>query len=185
MRVQSLLPSRRIVNMFGAVGYSLLIVTYAIVAAMVFYWLISNGHLTPQEVPVYSTAAPTTPTPTEVTPVAGIVFEILAYVITAFMTLTVLFVVVTLPYWLGRSGSYLLRRAILLCGLAVTRVSLFIGKIISCAVVVLPIAVLVAQDISQISALIIISMMTCLALAVFMLQHYLAKMNQLSPEDVW
>ena len=181
-----MLPSRRIVNMFGAVGYSLLIATYAIVASMVFYWLISSGHLTPNVLQVESGVVSDELAGGHGSESAtSLVFELMAYIVAGFMALTVVFVVVTLPYWLGRSGSYLIRRAIRLCGLAVSRLSLLFGKIISCAMVVLPVAVLVAQDISQLGALVLVSAMTGLAFSVFMFQHYLAKMNDLSPEEVW
>ena len=39
-----LLTSQRITNMFGAVGYSVLLVNYALVAAIVLWWLIQSGH---------------------------------------------------------------------------------------------------------------------------------------------
>ncbi len=183
--MRALLPSRRIVNMLGAIAYSLLILAYAVVAGITLMWLLNNGHLS-------LTTAPLDPAlPAEVVQeetgdsTVSVLLEVVAYAITGLMLLTVLFVLVSLPYWLGKSGSYLLKRAIRLCKWSVTPMSLFVAKIIACGVVMIPVSMFIMQDISNLFSLIAIIVIVGFALTVFMLQHYLAKMTNIEAKHIW
>lgn len=170
--------------MLGAIAYSLLLVAYAIVAAITLLWLVNNGQI--ETVPSSEVAAPT-----EVAisgtggSVASIILEIAAYVVTGLMLLTVLFVIVSLPYWLGKSGSFLLKRAIRLFQWSVTPLTLFVGKVIACGVVMLPVSVFIMQDISNLFSLLSIIVLVSFALFIFMLQHYLAKMTNIEAKQIW
>lgn len=183
--MRAILPSRRIVNMFGAIGYSLLLASYAIVAGVVMLWLVNSGHLGAIEAPPESVMPPAAELPEAADSVGEIIFEIIAYVITAIIALTVLFVVVTLPYWLGKSGSYLLKRAIRLCQWPVTGLSLFIGKAIACGLVAVPIMMLIIQDAYAAVLLASVSILIGMSLVIFVVQHYLARATQLEAKEIW
>lgn len=184
MGVRDLLPSRRIVNLFGAVAYSLLLLVYTAVAMITIRWLLTGG----QSVMVLvedpnAIVQEELPTPDRTT--AGVIGEIVAYIIMSFMGLTVLFVAITLPYWLGRMGSYVLKRLIRWCKWRVTSLSLLIGKIIACSGIVAPLLLFIAQDITSLFSLLTVASIAGVALVLFCLQHYLAKMMSLQSADIW
>lgn len=182
--MRSLLPSHRIVNMFGAIGYSLLIFTYAIVAGTILLWLIHSGNgealglipETPDQPIDLGSGDPAD---------ANILISIFAYAVTIIMALVVVFITITLPYWLGRSGSYIVKRAIRLFKISVTPTSLLLAKVIANGISVVPILLLVAEDIGNILTLIIVSGLIVCTLVLFLLQHYLAKMNHLEAREIW
>lgn len=183
---QSRGPSRRIINILGVVGYSLLIPTYAIVAGLSLIWLTEMGSLSIigvapdmlQSSSSEATAATDQPNP-------SLLVTIVTYAITAFMTVTVLFVMITLPYWLGKSGSYIIKRTIRFCQWPVTPTSLFLAKTIACAIAVVPALIMSAQNIDNLvvsaTALIVLGS----AFMSFLLQHYLAKISRLDAKDIW
>lgn len=170
--------------MLGAIAYSLLLVAYAIVAGVTILWLISSGRID-----IVTSPVPTLPyeavAPAAEGSVGSILLEMLAYIITALMLLTVTFVVVSLPYWLGKSGSFLLKRTIRLFQWSVTPLTLLVGKIIACGVVMVPVSMFIMQDISNFLSLISIIVLVTLALFIFMLQHYLAKMTKIEAKQIW
>ena len=186
MGVRALLPSQRIVNMFGAIGYSLLLISYALVASIMLFWLINNGSLvvggSPSPAPVM--VPEFTDTGSE-TSIGSILLGILAYTIIGIMVVTVVFVAVSLPFWLGKGGSYLMRRAIQLCRWSVTASSLLIGKLIACGVVIVPILMFIIQDMSTFLMLISVGLLVGFAVVLFLLQHYLVKMNNLEVKEIW
>ena len=178
-----LLTSQRITNMFGAVGYSVLLVNYALVAASVLWWLIQSGHGDVLGIP----PAQETPVIEELTDAGepSLILSIFAYAVTIVMLLVVLFVTVTLPYWLGRSGSYMLKRLIRLFVEPLTPAALLLGKIIAKGIVAVPILLIVAEDISGIATLLFVTGLVLLTLVLFLLQHYLARMNGLEAKEIW
>ncbi len=180
-----MLPSRRIANMFGAIAYSVLLTSYAMVAGIVLIWLLNGGVISSTQVAQNSSPADDALIAESSGSIAAIIVEIFAYIITAFVALTVLFVAITLPYWLGKSGSYLLKRGIWLCQWSVTALTLLIGKIIAVGLAGVPLMLIVMQDISTITVLISVSIMLGASLVLFLLQHYLAKMTGLEAEEIW
>lgn len=187
MKARSLLSSQRITNMFGAVGYSLLIVNYAIVVGAVLLWVINSGYGDIIGVPPNDALSPED-TGALVEPGESntpLLFEIMAYVITMVMGMVVIFVTITLPYWLGRSGSMVLKRLIRIFYEPITPVVLLLAKVIANGIVAVPMLVIVANSLKDIPALIVVSGLVFVALIMFLLQHYLAKMNNLEAKNIW
>lgn len=184
MNVRTLLTSRRITNMFGAIGYSVLIVSYAVVVGMVLVWLLGGG--TGEAVGVVAAEDPVASLVEQTDPGrASIIMSMLAYIIMIIMLFTVLFVVITLPYWLGKSGSYILKRTIRLFGISVTPAALLLAKLIANGMVCVPVLLIAAEDIGNILTLIFVSGLMGLTMVLFLLQHYLARMNHLEAKDIW
>ena len=92
MKVRGILNSQRITNMFGAVGYSLLIINCAIVAGAVLLWLINSGYgnaigLQPEApAETYAPVGDTAPSGA-----LSVVLDIIAYTIAIVMGLAVIF----------------------------------------------------------------------------------------------
>ncbi len=186
MKVRGTLNSQRITNMFGAVGYSLLIINCAIVAGAVLLWLINSGYgsaigLQPEEpAETYAPVGDTAPSGA-----LSVVLDIIAYTIAIVMGLAVIFVSITLPYWLGRVGSYCIKRIANLFIEVLTPAMLLLVKVIANGLIAVPILVIVATDIKNIPVLLFVSGLVLVALVMFLLQHYLAKMNNLETKDIW
>ena len=93
MKVRGTLNSQRITNMFGAVGYSLLIINCAIVAGAVLLWLVNSGYgnaigLQPEApAETYAPVGDTAPSGA-----LSVVLDIIAYTIAIVMGLAVIFV---------------------------------------------------------------------------------------------
>lgn len=186
MKARNLLSSQRITNMFGAVGYSLLIINCAIVAGAILLWLINSDYgnamgLQP-EVPVGVDEPVGDTTPSGA---LSVVVDIIAYTIAIVMGLAVMFVSITLPYWLGRVGSYCIKRIANLFIQVLTPAMLLLVKVIANGLIAVPILVIVAADIKNIPVLLFVSGLVLVALVMFLLQHYLAKMNNLETKDIW
>lgn len=176
-------PSRRILNAIGALGYSLLIFTYVIVAGVVLLWAASEGHLA-----AISLSTDPAIEPGEIvdkTSQTSLLMTVLTYIITAFIALTVVFVMITLPYWLGKSGAYMIRRALELLRINITPLTLFVAKFIACSLAAVPILVILASDINNIVIALAILTAIGISFVLFILQHYLAKVGGLKAEDIW
>ena len=186
MKVRGILNSQRITNMFGAVGYSLLIINCAIVAGAILLWLINSGYgnamgLQPEvTVKAYGSVGDTAPSGS-----LSVVLDIIAYTIAIVMGLAVIFVSITLPYWLGRGGSYCIKRIANLFIQVLTPATLLLVKVIANGLIAVPILVIVAADIKNIPVLLFVSGLVLVTLVMFLLQHYLAKMNNLEAKDIW
>ena len=184
MDVRGFLPMRRIVNIFGAIGYSLLIFVYAITLGVVMMWLVNGGHLefigvSPADAQVIYVTSSEAAQP-------SFAWQVFAYVLTVVMAMIVLFVMVTLPYWLGRSSSRILKRAIRYCQQPVTLASLLAGKVLACGIGAVPIIIGGLYLKASISIVIVLLGVVSLALFVFLIQHYLARMSEVvAAKDVW
>ena len=187
MNVRSLLTSRRIVNMFGAIGYSVLIVAYAVVVGTILMWLVRSGYGEAVGVLPPATVDPSTNVATELPDPAGasLGVSIVGYAIAAIMLVTVVFVTITLPYWLGKSGSYLLKRAIRLFSISVTPMTLLLAKLLASGVVWLPVLLIAAEDIGNLLTLLFVAGLMALTVVLFLLQHYLARMTHLEAKNIW
>ena len=186
MKARNLLSSQRITNMFGAVGYSLLIINCAIVAGAILLWLINSDYgnamgLQP-EVPVGADEPVGDTAPSGA---LSVVVDIIAYTIAIVMGLAVIFVSITLPYWLGRVGSYCIKRIANLFIQVLTPAMLLLVKVIANGLIAVPVLVIVATDIKNIPVLLFVSGLVLVALVMFLLQHYLAKMNNLETKEIW
>ncbi len=184
MDVRGRLPMRRIVNIFGAVGYTLLIFAYAITLGVIAMWLVQGGHM--EFIGVTASEAQSVEVVEQNIVEPALVWRLLTYMFTAVTTLAVLFVLVTLPYWLGRSGSKLMKRSIRYCQRSVTLASLLGAKALACGVGAGIIVIGGVYMGITIEVSLVLLGVVGLALLVFLIQHYLAKTSEVvEPKDVW
>ena len=154
-----------------------------ITVGSLLWWLIVGGQLMfigvspealePANEPV---ASPTRP---------SLLALVAAYVATAFMALTSLFVLVTLPYWLGKLGSRILKKMIRLCQIAVTPSTLLTGKILVCSFATVPALLYVVYDINALYLAVVSIIISVIAIIIFILQHSIAKMSHFEAKDIW
>jgi len=187
MNARSIKPVRRLINMFGALAYSLLIFTYAVIVGAGLLWLARSGLLMQLGVSP-ETVQPAPTTPSDTTPRAvPFPLQVVQLVLMSVMTVAVLGVVVMLPYWLGRCGSYLLKRSIRLCHSQVTLATLLFGKILACGIGTVPVLIMAMYDDARQwpIAAVLLGVIT-VALVLFATQHYLAKSSEVvEAKDVW
>ena len=189
MNARGIKPIRRLINMFGALAYSLLIFTYAVIVGAGLLWLARSGLLMQLGVSpetVQPALAPPT-TPSDTTPRAvPFLLQVVQLVLMSVMTVAVLGVVVMLPYWLGRCGSYLLKRSIRLCHSQVTLATLLFGKILACGIGTVPVLIMAMYDARQWPIAAVLLGVITVALVLFATQHYLAKSSEVvEAKDVW
>lgn len=174
--------SKIVVNIFGAVGYTLILFIYILSSGVLLWWLANGGQLiafgiTPESIEATG-RIDSTPDPS--LPVA-----IVSYIAAGFMAVTSVFVLVSLPYWLGKFGSKILKRAIRLCQISVTPLSLLIAKMLFCGLALIPLLAYILYG--QQNLVVVVTMLIFIALAavVFILQHSLAKMSRFEAKDIW
>ena len=185
MDVRGFLPMRRIVNIFGAVGYSLLISSGTIALGVVLMWLVYGGQLEIIGVPREAATATQTG-PVENLSEPSFIIQVITYFFTIVTALGVLFILVTLPYWLGRFGSQIIKRAIRYCQQPVTLTSLLFAKILACGLVVSVLILVGLFTNLEFAVILVLMSVTLFALIVFLIQHYLAKMSEVVvAKDVW
>lgn len=179
--------SQWIVNLLGVIGYSLLVVSYVSLTVAGIAWLVGGdislitsrpdtGVAQEQALGVPAPEADDTPSPMMI--IATSATMVLTTVVSAF-------VLFALPYWLGKSGSFLVKRSIQLCQWPVTPVSLFIAKCIACAAITPPILVIGAYDTSSLFSFMPIIALAVTSLVAFILQHYFAKLARLEAKSIW
>lgn len=185
MDVRGFLPMRRIVNIFGAVGYSLLISSGTIALGVLLMWLVYGGQLEIIGVPREAATATQTG-PVENLSEPSFIIQVITYFFTIVTALGVLFMLVTLPHWLGRFGSQIIKRAIRYCQHPVTLTSLLFAKILACGLVVSVLTLVGLFTNLEFAVILVLMSVTLFALIVFLIQHYLAKMSEVVvAKDVW
>ena len=187
MGVRGTTQMRRVVNTFGATGYSLLILGYAMVLGGVLMWLVGSGSLETLGVPADSLRVTTQPPIVQTdTSDPSLVALIPMYVLSATIFLTVIFVTITLPYWLGKVGSYLLKRSIRWCQIPVTLKSLLIGKLLAVGIALVPVLIALMYTMVELPVSIFQVLVLGVTLCVFLIQHYLASTSEVvEAKDVW
>lgn len=179
---------RSIVNMFGAIGYTLLIAAYAIAAAVLLLWLIQGNHLAVLGVPP-PVSTPPELLATAVAPEAAAPswFGRLLLVLSAVLMMgAVVVVVVTLPYWLGLSGSSILKWLIRCCRWPVTVRSLLIAKVLACGTATVPSLLAWLYVIADPCVTLVQSSIVTTAMLLFLLQHYLAyRSEDITVDRLW
>lgn len=173
-------------NLFGAFGYTIWLMSLALTIVVYFVWLAweSSGTLSPllQERP----STPTTGAPASVSLAA----QIIGYSITVLVTTVAIFVAVTLPYWIGRWSSRLLKRGMALLRVPERSLSLLWAKITIVTLVVCMSGAAAIwlfdsplQDVA-LTALLAMSM-ALVSLVLFALQHYMAKVGRIDSAVLW
>lgn len=184
MTEQTLRHSQRVVNVFGAVGYSLIIFLYVFLVLLGLLWVLSMGHMDFMGISLDPPDQPQVQSEENSQQPSGVA-TVLAYLLTGFMVVTAMFVFVSLPYWLGKIGSKWLKRLIRLCQIPVTLTSLLIGKLIACGLAVVPSSIFVINDIGAIYMAITVLTVSTLSAVVFVVQHSIAGMSRLEAKNVW
>ena len=180
-----LVATRRIANSFGAVGYSLLAFIYAVILGGIILSLINGGQLSKIGIEPVGETMYSQELEADEPQKTNIFAMIFAYIFAAISVISAVFIFVTFPYWLGRGGSYFLKRLIRLFQQQVTLLSLLIAKATACLVPVFFAATLVLFDISNLALSSIAVSLASMAGLVFLIQHYLAKSDGLEARDIW
>ena len=174
---------RRIVNMFGAVGYSLLIFSYAVTLGVLAMWMIQGGYLESIGISPADDAVVQIEGQDEVS--LNFFQQFLKYTLSIGAALITLFILVTLPYWLGRGGSRVLKRIIRFCQYPVTLGTLLAAKILASSLCAALIVICGFLKIDIVVILVLLSVVV-LALLVFLTQHHLARTSEVvEPKNVW
>lgn len=174
---------RRLINTFGAAGYTLLAFAIAVGVAYAVVKLAAIGALSPIGVPAMdevSVEAQSQPAATGESP--SIMALVLRGMTAGALIGVMLFVMAALPYWLGRGMSRLVKRSIRFCRYAVTLQSLLTAKALLCAGYAGVVLIIGAPP----ALLISLFGMTGLAAIIFLTQHYLASSSEVvEAKDVW
>lgn len=175
---------RRLINMFGAVGYTLLTFAIAIGLSFAVIKLASIGALSSIGLPASDEMSASTqpqPTTTDV-PQPSITILVLRGMAAGVLIGVMLFVMAALPYWLGRGMSRLVKRSIRYCKCAVTLQSLLMAKVVICLGYIGGIAMIGMPPMLLVSLFGIIG----LVMIIFLTQHYLASSSEVvEAKDVW
>lgn len=167
---------RRVVNVFGAVGYSLLAALIMIVVARVLVQLVGAGTV-PSAVHGDRTSSPvvTLPSPS--------LLELIGQsMMLGAAAGALLFLMAALPYWLGRGMSRMMKCAVRWCGYTLTLRSLLFGKLLACGVVMVA-AIMTG---GQLALILSVGLMSVLVALIFLIQHYLAVSSEVvETKDVW
>lgn len=183
MDSQLSISSRKIVNIFGAIGYSLIVVLYGIIIAVILAWLINGGHLV--IIGMSPVDANNRPLDGQNLTDPSAAVSVLSYVFTALMLLIVGFVMVTLPYWLGKICSSILRKAFGLLKIKISSARLLVVKCLVCLLAAIPLLLLMSENFSYFITSLAGLAVILLAVLLFMVQHGIAKMSQLDIKDIW
>ena len=170
MNVRGPLPIKRIINAFGAVGYTLLLFVYAIISLSAVVWLIRRGKFFGLSINL-RTAEPLMQTvPTEPEPLTA---QLLSAALGIATALVLLITLTALTYWLGRGGSRMLKR-------------LLVGKVLACGAATVPVLLAGILQMGNLWVVVILLVFITVALIIFLLQHYLAHTSEVvQAKDVW
>ena len=104
MSMRTILPIRRVVNIFGAIGYNLLVPACAIAIGVGLLQLAWSGALEIIGIRPEIICVPILPSspPEAAPPSLPLAIKALDIVLTSIVTIAVLCAVIVLPYWLGR-----------------------------------------------------------------------------------
>ena len=188
MSMRTILPIRRVINIFGAIGYNLLVPACTIAIGVGLLQLAWSGALEIIGIRPEIICVPILPSspPEAAPPSLPLAIKALDVVLTSVVTIAVLCAVIVLPYWLGRFSSAVLRRAIKLCGKSVTLNLLLFGKVlVSLVGAVLALAISLYDPRQWLITVVLLAAIIA-ALVIFAMQHCLAKISKtVKAADVW
>lgn len=122
--MKNILRREVVVNAFGAVGYTLLVAAWTFFLAVLLSSLFEAYASQGQSSGVLSPSPKPNPTS------AGPVVVVAGYIITGLIAAVSLAIVATLPYFIGRWGSRILKAFMKLCRIDMTKRQLFFVKAI-------------------------------------------------------
>jgi hypothetical protein len=170
-----------VVNILGTVGYMLLVTVWAFFAAILLALLFdaSAGMGQPE----------VTQPPESETSGTGPVMVAASYVITGLVILVSVGIVVTLPYFIGKWGSRLLRGLMKLCRIDVTRRQLFFvkGIVVTAPLVGLLLVnlVIMPENVTFAAMYVATVILAAVSLALFFVQLLLARRFNIPVDKVW
>lgn len=171
------------VNMFGAIGYLLLIVVWAFFVGIIVALSLQTGSpAAPVEVSKSANAGSVAMQPSVVLVAAG-------YVITALVVIGSLVVLALLPYWLAKWGGRWLRRMMRVFKVEPTRRYLFLTKSMLASVPLLGMTVinliLQPSDMAFTMVQIVSTGLAVLAISAFLVQLVLARRYNVPADQAW
>lgn len=171
------------VNALGAIGYVLLVAVWTFLIAIIFAFYVDSV-ITGQPMTIDHS-----PTPAHTSTGASIALVVAGYAVTALVILVSIGVMVLLPYVIGKWGSRLLRRGMLLIGVKGSGQSLYLSK---ACIVTTPLLVLLVMnfffvpgDMAYPLVYMFMVLTAVIALVAFGLQHFLAKRLRVALQKVW
>lgn len=180
---------RRVANVFGALGYGFLVFSYSLSGAAAWLWLLQSGVLVWFGVPSdMSPSLPATSGPgVDIQPgFTSPPAQAIAHVLTAATVVAVMFMMLALPYWIGRGASIIVKRTIRWLQQPVTLASLLSAKLLACLAGIGMASFTGAYGTNDASLLIVQIVTLTAAIVAFLIQHYIAAVSEiLAAKDVW
>ncbi len=172
-----------VANVFGAIGYMLLVAAWAFSLAVILAILFETTGVGQPSMPLE---------PTKETVTAGSpspVVMVASYAITGLVVLVSLGILVTLPYFVGKWGARIVKGFMKLTRIDMTRKQLLLVK--GC-LAALPLLVLMVLQLALTPEGIVFAAMfgatvaaSLLAIVAFLMQALLARRQKLSIDEVW
>lgn len=171
-----------VVNLFGAIGYMLLLATWAFLAALVVSLSLQNGTANSF---IEVNGGSTTPVVTQ----PSITIIVAGYAIGALMAVLTVIVLLTFPYFLAKWGGRLLRRGMGSFHIELTRRSLFLVKSVLATVPLVGMIVIngIIQPADPTFALIhlVSTGLTITSIGAFFVQLLFARKYNVSVDKAW
>lgn len=172
-----------VVNIFGAIGYVLLIVTWAFFVAIVIALIFDSSIRTnPTDIIQNSGSSLPAAKSSPVLVAAG-------YAITGLVIIVSIGVLVMAPYYIGKWGSRLLRRLMLALKVDITKRQLFLVK---CMLATLPLVgfmsihFMLAPDTMAFAAMYLATVaLSVLSISLFSIQLFVARHLKVSIDQTW
>jgi hypothetical protein len=171
-----------VVNVFGAIGYMLLVATWVFFVAIVIALALDPSIRT---FPTDITQHPNLPSPEK----PSLAVIVAGYAITGLMIAISAFIVVTLPYLVGKWGARMIRQLMVALKIPITKSQLFFTKSI---VAVLPLVGLMiinftlAPDTVTFAAMYISTVvLSALSVTAFLIQLVIARRLNIPADQTW
>lgn len=157
-----------IVNAFGALGYMCLLIAWVMVASIIFLMMV-DSNLIVTTLPMENQVAAPLP--------QSMVLSIAEWLLTGLMVILTLAILIFLPYFVGKGGSRLLRKALSIFHITHTRTHILLAKAFASAVPPVCFATLTffgMQGAAVVPLYVAVFLSSCISLLFFAIQHSLA-----------
>ena len=170
------------VNVFGAIGYMLLVASWAFFLAIIIALLLDPSVRTLPTDIVQSQATPTPKGPSLAVIVAS-------YAITALAVMVSLFVLVTLPYFVGKWCARMIRRLMTMLKIAITTGQLFLMKSMLATLPLIGLMIinftLVPESVTFAAMYVATVGLSALSIGSFLVQLLIARRLKIPTDQVW
>ena len=171
-----------IMNACGAIGYMLLLTTWALFAAILLA-LVFGASYQPGATEVTQTVSPSSASESSAVLVAA------SYILTVVLVLVSIGIVMTLPYFVGKWGSRILRWLMRMTRIDITRRQLFFVKSILASLPLLGLLIvnftLMPEEITLAAMYVATVSIGAVSITIFLLQLLLARRLNVPVEEVW